>query len=733
MRTEIFIEGIQLDLSKDISSEYSFSIDDVKDFASRNTSYSKTIVIPGNATNNKIFGHIFQFGSSNPYNPAIINVGSNFNAAKSASCIIFIEKTQIFKGILRLLEIVIDGDAIEYECVVFGELGGFISSLGNARLEDLDMSTSNNININHNWTIDNIVNSWDNASGYYYPLIDYGNCSVNKHDWDIKALRPAFYVKQFIDKIFEYSGYTYESDFFDTDLFKRLIIPQNTKQMLKQSTKLVNAYTTIGGQWIQLFAGSSVNVFQDITYTTYSLSNFTTSNGITFTSTNVDPVNSTINVFFAGNFTCNTTASGTFNSVLKLYKNGVVISTIQGPSGTLWSGYSFQQLYFNGTINDTVNQNDYYKVEFGLTITINGGTLQSGAVNMYTANLFIDSSVAVIAPVEYGDMIDMNSNIPKGIFMRDFIASIIKMFNLYIVESKEKSKHLIIKPFITFYLQQQELLDHGSDLFLVNNEDFLLLRDGSVIAIDWTHKVDRSKPIKLKPMSEINGRYFEYKYKQDNDYYNEQYQKKYSQGYGDIIVDTGYEFAKEKQTAEVIFAATPLVGYNGEDKVYPTILKITNSNVSPKTEESTDHVIRIMQKKKVLSVTSYQIKNNNTVLGNYTAYGYAGHIDDPNTPTSDINFGAPAELFYLDGGSYPSANLYNGFWSEYVAEISDKDSKLLTCYVKLNNIDIYNLNFTFLVFIDGALWRLNKILDYNPTEYDTTKVELLKVIELSYV
>jgi hypothetical protein len=38
-----------------------------------------------------------------------------------------------------------------------------------------------------------------------------------------------------------------------------------------------------------------------------------------------------------------------------------------------------------------------------------------------------------------------------------------------------------------------------------------------------------------------------------------------------------------------------------------------------------------------------------------------------------------------------------------------------------------------LIYIDGTLWRLNKIIDYDPIEMDVTKVELLKLIELSYV
>ena len=43
MRTEIYIENQQLDLYRDISAEFTYNIDDVKDFSSRNTNFSKSV------------------------------------------------------------------------------------------------------------------------------------------------------------------------------------------------------------------------------------------------------------------------------------------------------------------------------------------------------------------------------------------------------------------------------------------------------------------------------------------------------------------------------------------------------------------------------------------------------------------------------------------------------------------------------------------------------------------
>jgi hypothetical protein len=233
-------------------------------------------------------------------------------------------------------------------------------------------------------------------------------------------------------------------------------------------------------------------------------------------------------------------------------------------------------------------------------------------------------------------------------------------------------------------------------------------------------------------MSELNGRFFEFKYKSDSDYYNEEYAKHYARGYGDHIEDTGFEFAKDIQTCTIIFSATPLVGYSGEDKVFPTIFKLSNTQ-NTQSEDMIDHNIRIMQVRKITGVANWHMKDDNGNIGSHlNEYPYAGHLDNPTTPTADINYGVPTEIYYTLNNSYPSANLFNGFWSDYVAEITNKDSKLLTCYIYLKITDIYGLDFSKLIYIDGALWRLNRVIDYNPMNPESTKCEFLRVIELTY-
>ena len=678
--TEIYLENQKLDLTGDISTEFTYAIDDIKDFSARNTSFSKTIILPGNGTNNKLFGHIFKFGSDNQYNSAQPNVGYNYNPSVAADCVILVNKVQIFKGVLRLLEIIIDGESIEYECAVFGELGGFVAALGNKKIEEIDFGIAD-----QTWNISTITNSWDSVSGggVYYPLIDYGQVSYNsKHDWDFKAFKPALFVKNYMDKIITGAGYTYESTFFDTNLFKRLIIPNN-QTILTRSTS------------IGFFALPTVKNYtsaDNVQFTVSTLGNFT-ANG----TNDVFTYNSA--TAYVGGITLQ--ISGTINAInpasdftIQLELNGSPISSVTYT--TPGNGFTFNANLNVGSV--TINQNDTLEVD--MIANLSDVDIQSGTFS-------IASATPTDVAVNYNESISINDTIPKGIFQRDFFASVVKMFNLYVTEDKDQSKHLKIEPYIDYY-------------------------DVSGTKYDWTYMVDRGQPIRLKPMSELTGRYFEYKYKQDGDYYNEQYFKKYAQGYADRIEDTGYEFASDKQTAELIFAATPLVGYSGEDKVFSTIFKLSNTG-GTQSEDKTEHSIRILQAKKLTGLTSYDIKNGSgTTLTSTTSVGYAGHLDDPDNPTADLNFGTPAELYFELATAYPSANIFNGYWSDYIAEITDKNSKLMTCNVLLKTKDIFQLDFSKLIYIDGALWRLNKVMDYNPINYDTTKVEFLKVNELTY-
>ena len=682
IRTEIYIENQLVDLLKDIGTDFTYTIDDVREFGSRNTSFSRTISLPATAKNNKILGFAFDLGMAHEHNMDLPNVNTNFTPSQAAKCEVYIDKIQIFKGVIRILEILVNKGAIEYQCAVFGELGGFITELGNKRLEDLDFSE-----YNHTWNVTTIQNSWNtiNGSGYYYPLIDYGDVSTNKDDFHVSTFRPALYVKEYIEKIFAGTSYTLNCDFFNSDFFKKLIIPNNSQGIQGTNDRFILA--TIAATKTILNSNTptarNINVPFDSTTLLYFTENGTKS---VFTYTDgTKTVRALASI--AGVYQTDAASSITAT----LYVAGVAVQTLTQNTFSANNPYTFN---FDWTGN-IANTNTVY-----INISV-PGTANTYIVTVSSANFTFTQLAAQLATVAYNGTVSINNNLPKGIFQKDFFLSVCKMFNLYVYQDNINDKQINISPYIDFY------------------------SDAVTNSLDWSQKIDTSATMSIKPMSQLNARYYAYRYSTDNDYYNDNYLKKYGQSYGDFIFDSEFDFVKDTATSQIIFAPSALVLHTGQDKYHTSIYKLSNNNTQ---EDPMDSVIRILMAKKITGVSSWKISDDaGGTLASPTAYGYAGHLDDPTNPTVDLNFGAPKELQF-PASTYPTNNLFNTYHKPYILEITDMESKLLTCRVYLNAIDIYNLDFSKYIWINGALFRLNKVESYDPTANRTTMINLLKVI-----
>jgi hypothetical protein len=525
-------------------------------------------------------------------------------------------------------------------------------------------------------------------SGYYYPLIDYGTYSTPqtnpgraKIDYDYRTFRPALFVKEYIDKIFEPSGYTYESSFFDSAFFNKLIVPNNTKELKSLFTDLLDVSSSRYSLIYELPEREDI-----LSFNNENLKRNITGNGnpnYTYTGPNAK-------LKFQFNITGRIRKGAGSFFFVRLYRNSTLIKE-----------------YNPNTFNFILNLTDIIEFDIQTNDTFYFTIFYKNLIDSYLDfnYLRVNSTNPILTDSVLGSDILIKYSIPRNILQKDFFVWIMKMFNLYITEDKVKEKHLLIEPYVDYY---------GTD------------------TIDWTYKVARDKAWQIKPMGMLNGRFFEYKYKEDNDFYNEGYKKKYNIPYGSRLEDTSFQFAKDKQTIEIGFSPSVLIQYQNTDKVVTAIYKKSSGNAVDQ-EERMDSNIRIMMAKKMTGVTSWFIRNNDAAPASanlgaaLTAYGYAGHFDDPVNPTKDINFGA-AEEIYFDPNSYTSNNLFNDYWSEYISEIADKDSKILSCYVHLTPLDIAQLDFSKAVMIDGIRFRLNKVEDFDYTNNELVRVELLKII-----
>jgi len=683
MKTAIFIEGNPLELSEDITLEINKSIDEIQDITSRNSSYTKTITIPGTANNNWIFGHIFDVNVFNSHDTGLANVGYNYNAAKNAEASILIDGMEVIRGAVRILEIKKTGRFITYEISIVGDLGGLVLAMGDKELTALDFSEHN-----HTYNASNITASWAAApgSGYYYPLIDYGY-TTDGINFPIESIRPALYVREYLDKIIKGAGYTWESSFFDSARFKRLIIPNN-----KDGLYTSPAYSFYRKRNTSL----GVTGTQIVTYDESVGEQLLTDPGTGYITSARSNFSHKFNVEALVNITG---APGTITWGINLVRTSATLGNQTFNIYQKTAGYfSDQVVNINAGAIIEVANGDSVRVE----IVKSSGSMTVTASYVYFYGI---GTPTLKVPIISGDTYKINETIPVGIKQKDFLLAITRMFNLYITESPTVPKRLVFTPFSEFYqpATSQE---------------------------DWTSKIDHSQEMSIKPLGELTSRYYNYSYKKDGDYYNDLYEKKYGRVYGTRIYDSGADFVAETTKVEIIFSPTPGVNIQNRGRIVPAIFKLNGTTVEP-----VGFNIRILYRSTAaVACSTWYIKEGGTTLVTASTYPYAGHLDRPAVDLEndtdgpwDLCYGAPEELYH-SYNNYPTLNLFNEFWAYYIANLSDKDSKLVTMYILLKPGDVQALDFSKEIFIGGQNFRLNRVDGFNNLVAAPTLCEFINVI-----
>ncbi len=322
----------------------------------------------------------------------------------------------------------------------------------------------------------------------------------------------------------------------------------------------------------------------------------------------------------------------------------------------------------------------------------------TGTIALNVANGVFKNQVANNNYIE-GDTIDFNNVIPKKIKQKDFFMSIVKMFNLYIQPDEANDKNLLIEPREDFY----------------NNT-----------IVDWSEKLDNSQVIESLPMAAIDSKEYLYKYKDDKDYYNELYTATYDETYGEREFIINNEFLNKTNKTEIVFSPTPLVGQLDQDRVIPSIKKYDENNGQARMQSN----IRILYYGGLKNSNSIWEHRSSLVASTYnTSYPYSGHLNDPFTPTLDINFGITKEIYYDDtfnAITFTDNNLFKKYYSKFIEEITDTNSKVINAYFYLTPGDIKTLSFKKQYYFNGSYFRLNKIENYNPSN-PVTKCEFLKI------
>lgn len=700
LKTQVLINGQNIDIYGDESINIVYSIADIRDINNRNTVYSKQIKLPATKGNNQIFNSIFEIGSD-----------SSFNPAKKASCEIIVDSITVLNGYFQLTDIVhnLSNENIEYQGTCFASSFDFLKQLGVKEISNLDFS-----DLSYNYLKDEIKNSWTGNTDYVCPLIDYGKgwkeptIQTGTTSGGNPVLDSDFYpcirVKSIVDRIFSPTNltantYTYKSNFFNSTDFKNLIITPNLQGEKADyavevhygwghpSWDVVSIYVTT--ELICVRNGNEIIVATDGTKT-YNCYNVGSGSSNLSGTAHVFPgdqyyVRLSGHYFVTGN---GTLATGDINlntiSTFKFdYEDSVANSFyVSNTAQTVVTLFNPGMTYIHFPYTDKTTFPFYDNS------------------NTFSTTTFIHTPV-----------LGYSTFLPQKIKQTDFLLSLCQMFNLYIEEDKSNTNVLLIEPRDDYYRLNKTYKD-------------------------WNSKIDISKPIEIKLLSELQSKNILFSYRDDGDFLNSDYKRKTKYTYGSNLQTFDNDYLTNTLNVQPIFSPTPLqnISLNSE-VIIPRIYALDKTPGS--LPQPTTFNTRILYYGGLLNISQarnkWLLQYSDGTKESLTKYPYAGNFDNPNKPRIDLNFGDPNFIYYYNSNNNTGStatNLYETYWSNYVDEISDKNSKLITAYFNLSPSDIALIKFNDTIFWNENYFHINSI-EYNALGIETTKVELIKINNLT--
>jgi hypothetical protein len=390
---------------------------------------------------------------------------------------------------------------------------------------------------------------------------------------------------------------------------------------------------------------------------------------------------------------------------IAIKKNGISIGG--GPYQIIWTfntppNTTITKDFF---FQDTANSADNYEVIHGGGTT--GYTINVDADNTYWLNQVTNPVMSI------GDSWDMNQTIIPKVKQSDFLMYLVRMFNLFIMPDKYDQKKLYIEPFSDFY----------------DNSTYL----------DWTPLWDVEKGYEVVPCGYMNPKTYKFSYKDAGGYFEKRYQSAYQSSYASRTYVSANEFSNGEQAEDIGFGNSVMVGFSPSPRIYARYYDMDNKGTASGGDVALDVKpvtpnLRILYHEYIPfpSETEFVFEGDE-----YTSYPYAGTLDNPYNPTKDLCFGIPRELYYQSDETssaiyrYTNNNLFNRFWLDYVKLYTDKNAKKVKLYVQLSAVDVLNLDFRKPIYINGTLFYLLSVNDYDPTNNESTSIELLKVLDLA--
>ena len=707
------------DLYEDEDIPLSLSVDNFKNVAEKVQSYSKAFNLPATKRNNQIFDNIFEITRT--------DTGLNFNPYKRTKAILKQDGFLLFEGYLRMIDISDKGEELSYNVNLYSEVVALADVLGDKTFSDLDFTE-----LTHDYQKTNIINSWNDSgtgitytnastSGFRnaystvkYPFVDWthqqlvggstGTAAISGNP-EYTALeqifRPFINIKYLIDRIFQVVPFTYESEFFDTDDFKKLYMDFNWGS----GNAPVDVNTTQTGTF-----DSGTN-YATLSFTSLELTSntFTADMGYSSNKFEAQTDNTIFNIAYNFGFEGFDVTSPPLGSSWayrwKMTKAGVVsYINVSNPSGlTLSSSAPYTNVSWVGNLTETLDNGDTLEPQFkvyGAANIVQAATSSTLVTVTITTPIITTSTILQTLRGETGQW--------------DFLKGLLTMFNLVTLPDEDNPSNIRIEPYGDIFISSGDTA----------NPNFF---DDTSTELDWTDKIDVSE-MKLVPLTDLNKKSI-FKFVEDDDDFAFMNYKRQVGGhlYGSKKYDAS-EFTILAGEDEIIaepFAATVIKPLEDiwADLITPAIYSY---NSEDDTSEGFDNSPRIMYNNGIkTTLYDYYIpEQNGLASANLDTYLQFSHLTSVPTVTTarDFHFG---ECQLIEPVGQPTNNnLFNLYWLPYYSELYNPDTRIMTIKVNLSPSDINMFKFNDTIFIKNRTFRCNRI-DYKPNDLATVEFILI--------
>jgi len=702
--------GFDLDVSGDTDIAVTFSVQDLADVTKRKGAFSKTIALPSTRGNDAAFRHAYNVQSF---------VGG-FTPNKQVKCAVWSDGVQVFAGTMQLLSMSVTKGQATYEVAIYGEEVALFSNMADVKLVDTVGVTG----MNHTFSVSLVTGSWDDTfsdgSGYVYGIID---AAGHFHCYDvtnplgplaplfssvtpifdrlipIELMRPNIWVKKMVDLIFAQHGYRYQSAFFDTTEFERMVIPYagDAFAYVSASDKCY-----VGSQEVTWDAAEEKTIIFDQT-------------GDPFFNGGDGKVNTTTGLY---------TSSNQYVGLYRLRFEGLfaggadpttfIISAKDNAGNVLKDQYG-NNIQITETIGTTerllsLDANIIFPAAGTLKITVDcdtaGSTLDAGTLQI---NLLERFSVV-------GQSIDMRTALPADTLQIDLLADLQKMFNLYFYQSPQDPSLIYIEPWSDFYSEP---------------------------VVDWSQKSNENEEMTMVCGDPELRKRFTFAYRDGGEALSKQYRNTWQTGYGSRQYDTDNFYGRGEQVIEtkaatvipaqyrtnIVMGRTWDVEADGSIRTMKTGYRLAQYNYV-KMQPSPSGSVETW-----LWVDGFKTAASSWVSGD--TLPYIGHVDNPYNPSQDLAFGIPRQIYFAlpDGQAgftpYTNNNLFNTYWRNYIEEIASKEAMQVEATFLLTVTDIATLDFRAPVYWHGIRWRLLEIKDYRIGQNVMCRVTLRRILNLA--